>query len=302
LAAMAWLAVLGVQLSWLLPMMVWAALLIVRPEQSEAKRITLFLIGTGLFLTLMVEVIVLSGDISRMNTVFKFYMQVWSLFALSAAMSLAWVVGDLKEWSDAWKKSWQLLGVAIVTSAALFLLLGVSAKIQDRMTADSPRGLDGMAYMQYAVYYDKDQELLLKQDYEAIRWLQQNVPGSPVIVEAHTGEYRWGSRITINTGLPAVLGWNWHQRQQREFVPGNDIWGRVGDIQQFYESEDLNVAKDFLAKYQVEYIVLGQLEQAYYPQSGLDKFAENEGRLWREVFRFENTIIYQVIDAALANQ
>ena len=39
----------------------------------------LFLVGTGLTLTLMVELIVLVGDIGRMNTVFKFYLQVWTL-------------------------------------------------------------------------------------------------------------------------------------------------------------------------------------------------------------------------------
>jgi len=301
IAAMSALYVLGVNVIWLLPLMLWAAVLIFRPDQSEAKRLTLFLVGTGMFISLMVEVIVLSGDISRMNTVFKFYMQVWSLFALSAALSLAWIVADLREWSANWRRWWQLSGAVILASVGLFLLLGVSAKIRDRMAADAPMGLDGMSYMQYAVYHQSDQEMFLNQDYEAIRWLQENVEGSPVIVEAQTGEYRWGARIAINTGLPTVLGWNWHQRQQREFVAGNDIWGRAADVMQFYESEDLNFARDFLEKYQVKYIVVGQLEQAHYAELGLEKFEEQEGTLWREVFRFEDTAIYQVIDEALAN-
>ncbi len=99
-----------------------------------------------------------------------------------------------------------------------------------------------------------------------------------------------------------MIGWNWHQRQQREFVPGNDIWARVGQVQEFYETTDVNLAKDFLKTYEVEYIVLGQLEQAYYPGSGLDKFESQDGRLWREVFRFKDTVIYQVLDGALAQE
>ena len=42
--------------------------------------------------------------------------------------------------------------------------------------------------------------------------LNENVQGTPVIVEASIGAYRGnGSRISIATGLPTVLGWERHQ-------------------------------------------------------------------------------------------
>ena len=290
-----------VYIAWLvLPLLVWTGLLLLRPKQEEAKRLVLFLIGTGLFLTLLVEVIVLKGDIARMNTVFKFYMQAWVLLALGATFAFAWSLEALWAWSPNWRGVWQLGSAALLASSGLFLLLGVTAKMRDRMASEAPHTLDGMAYMQYSVYYDQDQALDLRQDYEAIRWLQENIEGSPVIVEAHTGEYRWGSRITIYTGLPSVLGWNWHQRQQREFVPGNDIWGRVAEIQDFYLGTDLGLAKGFLQRYQVKYIILGQLERAYFPGPGLDKFDAQDGVLWREVFRVGDTVIYEVQDNVLA--
>ncbi|MCW5876619.1 MAG: glycosyltransferase family 39 protein [Anaerolineales bacterium] len=301
LFALAVLTIMEVHIAWLaLPLLAWAGLLFFRPGLAEVKRLVVFLVGTGLFLTLLVEVIRLQGDVSRMNTVFKFYLQAWVLLGGSAALALAWTLEDIAEWAAGWRTFWQTAAAILLACGALFLLQGATAKMADRMTQDAPRGLDGMAYMQHAFYFDRDQRLDLSQDHAAIRWLQENVAGSPVIIEAHTSEYRWGGRISVYTGLPAVLGWNWHQRQQREFVPGNDIWGRVAEIENFYTTTDPAQARAILDKYGVSYIILGQLERAFYPGEGLAKFAEAEGRLWRAVFRLNDTVIYEVIRESAA--
>ena len=95
------LLIKGVQIAWLvLPLMVWSAILILRPGQPDVKRLVLFFIGTALTLTLAVELVVLKGDIGRMNTVFKFYLQAWTLFSLSAAAGLIWLLpAVIQEWS-----------------------------------------------------------------------------------------------------------------------------------------------------------------------------------------------------------
>jgi uncharacterized membrane protein len=192
-------------------------------------------------------------------------------------------------------------GAALLACGGLFLLLGVTAKINDRMTAEAPHSLDGMAYMQSSVYYEHDQMLELGEDYETIRWMQDHIPGSPVIMEGYVSEYRWGARYAINTGLPAVLGWNFHQRQQREFVPGNDIWARVGDIDLFYQTVNLDEAQAILEKYGVGYIIVGQMERAVYAGPGLQKF-EEPNQLWTEIFRVGNTAVYQVNADVLAQR
>ncbi len=170
------------------------------------------------------------------------------------------------------------------------------AKIKDRMTDQAPLTLNGMDYMAHATYTDEWGEMDLSQDYEAIRWMQENISGSPVIVEANLRDlYRWGSRYTIYTGLPGVVGWEWHQQQQRAVIPGDWISKRIDEIADFYQTSEWEAAQKFLDKYNVQYIVLGQQERGKYPGAGLDKFAEAEGILWREVFRSGDTVIYQVI-------
>jgi uncharacterized membrane protein len=50
-----------------------------------------------------------------------------------------------------------------------------------------------------------------------------------------------------------------------------------------------------LDRYAVRYIVVGQLEQAYYEAAGLAKFEQWNGDLWKEVYRDMDTAIYEVI-------
>jgi YYY domain-containing protein len=296
----AWIAifvlVLGAGVAWfVLPLAAWAGLLAFRPRLSDSRRAVLFMVVVGLLLTLMVEVVVLVGDIGRMNTVFKFYLQVWTLLAVSAAAALGWLLAELPDWSPSWRSAWQVGLTGLVAAAALYPLLGTTAKIKDRMAPEAPNTLDGMAFMRVATYNDLNVDMDLNQDYQAIRWMQENIEGSPVIVEANMVEYRWGTRYTIYTGLPNVVGWNWHQRQQRARAPEDTVPERVTNVGEFYLTNDPGFAQDFLKKYSVRYIVVGQLERAYYPGPGLDKFEQLNGTLWRDVFRDGGTVIYEVM-------
>jgi YYY domain-containing protein len=287
-----------VTFAWLaLPAAVWAGVLMLRQDQPDAKRLVLFLVGTGLVITLFVELFVLVGDINRMNTVFKFYLQAWTLFAISSAAALFWMLPGIDAlWGRVSSAMWRTAFVLLVGGGLLFPLLGGADKMRDRMSSLAPHTLDGMAYMQTSFYNESGFDMDLEQDYQAIRWMQDHVVGTPVIVEGKTGEYRWGTRFTIYTGLPGVVGWNWHQIQQRNQMPSSMVTGRIEEINAFYLTVDPQQAKDFLDKYDVKYIVLGQLERAIYPGPGLDKFEALDGNLWREVFRYKDTVLYEVIE------
>jgi YYY domain-containing protein len=276
-----------------LPMAFWAAILILRPNQSDAKRWVLFMIGTSLALTIAVEVIVLVGDIGRMNTVFKLYLQAWTMLSVSAAAAFGWTLPAVTSWRTRWRNLWQVGLTLLITGAALFTITGTLDKIRDRMNPEVPHTLDSMTYMATSTFWDSV-NMDLGQDYRAIRWMQDNVQGSPIIVEGNCPEYRWCTRFTIYTGLPGVVGWNWHQRQQRGFVEPLLIENRIAEISDFYNTVDPAAAVAFLKKYNIRYIIVGQVESVYYSGAGLFKFEQYDSTFWKEVFRDGQTVIYEV--------
>jgi uncharacterized membrane protein len=247
-----------------------------------------------------VEVIVVVGDIGRQNTIFKFYLQSWFLLAVSAGAAFAWILPAFFKWLPGWRVFWQTAMILLVSGAALFTVTGASGKIRDRWIVEAPHTLDAMTFMKYAQYDDFGQRMDLNQDYRAIRWMQDNIQGSPVIVEANCPEYRWCTRFTIYTGLPGVVGWNWHQRQQRGLM-STWVEDRVASVGTFYTTTDIQSARNFLKLYDVKYIVVGQLERAEYQRTdlpmpdGIAKFAEYDGQYWHAVYQDADTVIYEVI-------
>ena len=126
--------------------------------------------------------------------------------------------------------------------------------------------------------------------------MQENVEGSPVIVEGNVSLYQWGNRYSIYTGLPGVIGWDWHQRQQKQILPSNYVSDRIDEVEAFYNTTDIQTALEFLEKYGVKYVVLGQLERIIYSQEGLTKFTDFEGVYWQTVFAYKDTIILEVME------
>ena len=294
LAALLYLAYRQVEIGWVaLPLAVWAGVLLLRPNLPDVKRVVLFWIGTALLITIMVELVAVHGDIGRMNTIFKFYLQAWLLLAVSCGAALVWIVQELDQWNRGWRNFFQAGTSLLLAGAFAFTLTATIDKVTDRMTNGVVLTLDSITYMKYSQYSDFNVTMNLAQDYQAIRWMQDHIQGSPVIVEANCPEYRWCTRFTIYTGLPGVVGWNWHERQQRTLTT-QLVENRVSEINSFYTTMDIQSALAFLKKYNVKYIILGQLERAEYAGPGLNKFEEQNGKLWRSVYSTGNTAIYQV--------
>lgn len=271
------------------PLLLWSGLLFIRRGQPLPRRIWLAMVAAGVGLTMVVELITLRGDIGRSNTVFKFYIEVWAFFSVAAGAALAWMLpAVLHEWPQRLRRGW-LAGLALLVAAAgAYTVTGTWAKVTDRWpdVDDPPRTLDGMAYMLgpartgsnpvdagSPAYDDEGARIILAYDYGAIRWLQQNVKGTPAIVEGNTPLYRWGTRMAIYTGLPSVVGWDWHLKQHDSVLPPVVIDRRIEDVREFYNTTDPDGAMEFLKRYDVRYIIVGTLERKYYEAEGLEKFA-----------------------------
>lgn len=276
-----------------IPLGVLALFLLITTD-DDVKKLAYFMIGTGLILTLVVELIYLVGDIGRMNVVFKLYNQAWMLLTLPMGLAVATLWRDLTQWRPRTQIVFQIVFTILFFIAMLFPVLATKDKITDRMDPEAPKGLDGMKYMETSEFAVNGVVMDLGQDYRAIQWMQENVEGSPVILEAQAYEYYWGNRYTIYTGLPGVVGWNYHQRQQRAVLRNNAVQDRVDEVNAFYLSLDEEFITDYLDKYDVEFIIVGQQEQAFYPAEALQKFVTYDGTLWDLVYSEADTVIYKV--------
>jgi YYY domain-containing protein len=284
------------------PVILWSIILGLRKDVEDEHRLILGLIAVSFAITCFVEFFVLANDVDRMNTVFKFYIQAWIFFAVSAGAALGWLAAKVGEWGRKVRRAWWAALGALVLGAFLYTVAGSIGRILDRMSTVSPNSLDGIAFMPYTAYSFEDNyshgqyAVDLKETYDAIRWMQENIQGSPVVLQSPWPHYRGGLPYTMFTGLPNVLGWDYHQKQQRGSVDDAWINERAMEIEQFYNTEDYAEARAFLRKYDVRYIVLSPLERAYYAGPGLDKFdimAAN-GEL-RVVFAVGRTVIYEVV-------
>ena len=295
-----------------IPLLLWTAVVFFRPGQSRPMQFVLLLIGLSLGLLLGVEYIVLDGDIGRQNTVFKFYLQAWIMLSVVGGAVVAWLSSALARWRPTLQGVWLTIASLLLFIALLFPVMAIRARAAFRFDTAQPLTLDGMQYMNYARHYEGDNLILatnpsrapfsLAEDYRMIRWLQESLQGVPTIIEGLSSDtqYKWNGRIAINTGLPAVIGWNFHQRQQRTLEPmGRIVEMRNANVNAFYQLPSVRMAIEMITFYKVEYIIVGQLELAYYAPEGLAKFDQMvELGLLDVVYQDGESLIYHVIPGA----
>ena len=263
--------------------LIWGGILWFRSgkRRTTYHLLPLLLLAGCLFTIGFLEVCHLGGDIGRMNVVFKFYYQIWWILALLTALLFTSLAGKQH--------------LAYTTVSGLLLLGGLvypftalPAKISE-WGFTSPRGtLNGMAYLRESTLEVDGIRISLEEDYDMILWLRENAAPGSVLLEAQRPLYQWGGRISWHTGLPTVLGWDWHMRQQRPWPGGETpVFKRQMDIDRFFREADTTV----LDRYQVDYVILGQLERVTYGEEAVNRLLNCPGLT--PVFNSGVSIIFQ---------
>ena len=179
-------------------------------------------------------------------------------------------------------------------ASLLYTGFGTRARLAARFDTVQT-SLNGEKFMEYAIHIEKEETFPLKWDYQAIQWLRSHAKGSFVVLEGHTEQYRWGSRFSIYTGFPTIVGWPWHQFQQRADYQMETL-KRISDVATIYNTKSVARAGALLENYKVKYIVIGDLERIFYDKAGLKKFDQMEqANFLQKVFENHGTMIYEVI-------
>ncbi len=276
--------------------------------KDRSHAFALLLGGTAFALVAGCEIFFLrdafAGSIDeRMNTVFKFYFQAWALLSIASGSALFFILESFRPLSSSsFAVRWSQRGVLVVWSLFLLALMAASSIYPivapyQRFVQVNPQtntyglthdfSLDGLDYLRTTPGSEGD--------YYAIRWLNANVKGDPVIVEAVGDDYSSYGRISAFTGLPTIMGWAGHEVQWRLNWLNNPVNAvnfnrRETDVQLIYTSLNSSVVLSTMAHYNAQYLYVGTLEYTRYPNANLHRFSS----FMQVVYNADGTTIYKV--------
>ena len=289
---------------------------------SQAARMVAALAAGGMLIGAALEIVYLVDDLNgdrwyRMNTIFKFYNQIWVLLGIATAVLVgraAW-----ESWQGSWTdeprnatngRGWArgttgLAGLVMVAALAYPVMATPVRLRQDFPQAGRTLTLDAYNWMRYGQIQFSDGEWVgYADDLAAIAWLNEHVDGTPVIAEASFGPYRCnGSRFSIATGLPAVIGWVRHEMQQRYHA---DLAQREQDVRTLYTSPDIATKQAIIGRYGIDYIIVGETERKYPrieggcvdggSEAGIAELEAMVGSQLEIAYRHGGTTVYRVLE------
>jgi len=236
-------------------------------KSKEIERSDIFVIALIIVSTILIIIpeFIYAKDIYpehyRANTMFKLVYQSFIMLSISSAYIIFKIFTFFKKkdinkiFSVVWICFFSLL-FFLIASYPFFAISSYYNNLQKYV------GLDGTKYL----------KVLYTTDYQAILWLNRNIKGQPVILEAQGDSYTDYARVSANTGIPTVLGWTVHEWLWRGSydVPAP----RITDVELLYTSSDINIVKDLIKRYNVSLVFIGDLERQKYTNLNEKNFAK----------------------------
>ncbi|MCR4657054.1 MAG: hypothetical protein K5770_12630 [Lachnospiraceae bacterium] len=189
-------------------------------------------------------------DYQRYNTMFKLTYQAYILLGIIIGTAVGIFL-----------REGRILRAAAVT-AILFCLLsssyiGVSVKQWFGDISDS--GLrQGISAMDFIRRGDNE----YGPEWGAIEYLNGVDKRHINILEAAGRSYNPDCKLSVFTGTCTVIGWDVHEWLWRK--DWEIVWKRSDEVRWFYEGEDMEYCRDFLERYNIEYVYVGPRENYYY--------------------------------------
>jgi YYY domain-containing protein len=242
-------------------------------SEANSSSFVSLMVALGVLLILGPDFLYLRDNFGyRINTVFKFYYQAWIVLSLASAYGIVVLLRNLR-------------GAANVAFSALFALVLVVGLTYPAIGIFSKTNNFKPPFGYTLDDFDRVQREN-PDEAAAILWLRSAPDG--VLAEAQIigGSYTSYGRISVYTGLPTVLGWPGHESQWRE---GSLQGSRLQDIETLYSSSDWAAAQEIINRYDIRYIIVGNLERTTY-QVNEEKF----NRFLKPVFQEGNVTVYEV--------
>lgn len=189
-------------------------------------------------------------EFARSNTMFKLTYQAFIMFGILMAYAFVRLWLDRKCYL---RKIMLSVGFLCFAGCCCYIGTAVHSWFGQVWDKEKYQGLDATAFL----------EKSFSQDASAIRWLNANVEGNPVVLEANGDSYSDYERVSAMTGLPTILGWYVHEWLWRGGI--EDLNQRVGLVEAVYTSSDETLIRSILEEYEVEYIFVGKMEREKYP-------------------------------------
>lgn len=130
------------------------------------------------------------------------------------------------------------------------------------------QGLEATAYYgRLSFTPPKGESSGLSHRLDVINYFNEYVEGQPNILEAFGMSYSDACSVSAYTGLPTVIGWQTHEWLWRSSSEVRDAYGTVvvplqNAVTEFYEASYPETMPRFLRRYNISYIVVGEIERA----------------------------------------